>query len=197
MEAQTKWNYLGMAPDTTRAAVVVMDNYFYSDDKLFWTFKICRPTCGCSVCKNSPGVRNAAGVCVSSLSEDWRFGFKLWLYLAVSWLRWPCWHEACCRSAGCGSGRCWQRAFPVLETQTHASQHILYFSVFLWCTMIQLRNLCVTWHTCHHAVGGLLVAIVTWGHWVVQAGWRIAQSRCGQVHMRAFGWLDQWETWVD
>ncbi len=58
-----------------------------------------------------------------------------------------------------------------------------------------LRNLCITWRTCHHAVGGLLVAIVTWGHWVVQAGWRIAQSRRGQVHMRAFGWLDQWQTW--
>lgn len=44
MEAQTKLNYLvnarfpsrgRIAPDTTCAAVIVVNNYFYSDNKLF------------------------------------------------------------------------------------------------------------------------------------------------------------------
>lgn len=45
----------------------------------------------------------------------------------MSWLHWPCWHEAHCRSEGCESGRCWQRAFPVLQGQIHYITNLMWY----------------------------------------------------------------------
>lgn len=57
--------------------------------------------------------------------------------------------------------------------------------------------------TCHHAIGGLLVAVVTGGDWVMQV--RGAVAKCiaegggGQVHVGALGGLTQrqprWYWW--
>lgn len=47
--------------------------------------------------------------------------------------------------------------------------------------------------TCHHTVGGLLVAVVTGGDWVMKAGGAVPQSVAeggrGQMHVGAFGRL--------
>lgn len=49
--------------------------------------------------------------------------------------------------------------------------------------------------TCHHAIGGLLVAVVTGGDRVMQArggiAERVAEGGGGQVHVGALGWLTQ------
>jgi len=49
--------------------------------------------------------------------------------------------------------------------------------------------------TCHHAIGGLLVAVVTGGDWVMQARGAVAKSVAegggGQVHVGALGGLAQ------
>lgn len=130
------------------------------------------------------------------------------LYLEVSWLHWP-YCVGHYKSAGCVFERCWLRAFPVLGTENlccHHHSHTHTWRIAM-IAITQSTESCFEWrllksaltkvnseatqHTCHHAVGGLLVAIVTWRHGVVQAGWGIAQGRSGQMHVRALGRLDQ------
>lgn len=52
--------------------------------------------------------------------------------------------------------------------------------------------------TSHHAIGSLLVAVVTGGDWVMEAGGGVAQcvakGGCGQMHVGALGWLTQGQT---
>lgn len=45
--------------------------------------------------------------------------------------------------------------------------------------------------TCHHAVGGLLVAVVAGRDGVVEARWVAPDGGGGEVHVRALGWLTQ------
>ncbi len=161
-----------------------------------WTFEIC--ILCCCACQDSVRVRSTRE-CHGAEGLDLSTGCTLQWVGSVDHVGMR--HAAGLQDAGLGdAGRehflCWGHRSCIITTLTH-TQATSCISVCVYDEQYlnNLRNLCITWHTCHHAVGGLLVAIVTWGHWVVQAGWRIAQSRRGQVHMRAFGRLDQWQTW--
>lgn len=83
---------------------------------------------------------------------------------------------------------------------------LIFFSVFsLQCQHCCFRHKfkieyiepwsCFPRLTCHHAIGSLLVAVMTWGHWVMKTWGCIPQSvpkgRRGQVHVGALGRLTQ------
>lgn len=220
MEAQTHWNdlvksYISISrpvvkcgtvtPDTsTVTAVIVMDNHFSLNihylswltleqllKYVYFVVVFARTqreweTLRTRECHGAEGLDSSSGCTLQWVGSVDHVGMR---------------HAAGLQDAGLGdAGRehflCWRHRSYIITTLTHTqATSCISVCVYNEQYLNNLRNLCINWRTCHHAVGGLLVAIVTWGHWVVQAGWRITQSRSGQVHMRAFGRLNQWQTW--